>query len=632
MSVEDPTFAFAVALGAGVAAQALAHHLRIPGIVLFLAAGVVLGPDVLGVVRPDALQGGLQALVSLAVAVILFEGGLNLNIDSLLHQAKTIRRLVTLGATVTAVGGTLAARLLMEWEWSTSILFGTLVIVTGPTVISPLVRRIRLTPRVRTILEAEGVLIDPIGAIIAVVTLEMVLADTAGSAALGLLGIPTRLLVGAMFGVAGGSLMAFLMAREGLVPEDIRNVFTLATLLTLYAVSEAVLPESGILAAPVAGIVVGNARTRLHAELLEFKEQVTVMLVAMLFVLLAADVRVAEVIELGWAGIATIAVLMFVVRPVGVLLCTAGSDLTAKERTFIAWLGPRGIVAAAVASLFAQQLEAEGFGEGSELRALTFLVIAVTVSIQGLSGGPLASLLGLRRRSHTGYAIVGANALGRTLARALADGGQEVVLIDSNPQEALAAEDAGLSVIHGNAHDDHILERADAEGRSGVAMLTGNGDANLLIARHVREVTRIPQRFVCVARSRTGMPVEQIRKRGLAVLFGHPIDIHHWITVAGGDAQIERWRFEGADEAAATEFIRSGGGSADMSLLALGLEQRRGSTPVDDSTVIKSGDVVSLMAAPDASGNVQARLASTGWVPLEATDRAAGQVAERKDA
>lgn len=610
-TVNDPTLTFALAVGAGVLAQVLAHHLRVPGIVVFLAVGVYLGPDVLGIVRPDALGDGLGTVVGLAVAVILFEGGLNLNVDRLRRQRKTIRRLITVGAVITATGGTLAAKVLMGWDWSTSILFGTLVIVTGPTVIGPLVRRIRLAPRLRTILEAEGVLIDPIGAIIAVVTLEVLLATTPGSAAIGLLGIPTRLLIGFFAGVAGGFLIAFVLRREALVPEEIRNVFTLAMVLALYAISEAILPETGILAAPVAGIVVGNARAHLD-ELMEFKEQVTSMLVAMLFVLLAADVRLMEVFSLGWRGVGTIAVLMLVVRPVEVAICTMGSDLSTKERAFLAWLGPRGIVAAAVASVFAQQLESQGLGVGLELRALVFLVIAVTVSVQGLSSGYLAATLGLRRAQNHGYVVVGANPLGRALGGALEDAGHEVVLIDANPQEAHAAEEAGLAVVYGNANDDRVMERADVEGRRGVVMVTGNEDANLLIAKQVRARTRAPQRYACVARGHSGMATRQLREQGVAVLFGRPIEIQLWIDALRAGCEISRWRFERGDERHATEMIRDGRGM-DARVLALTLERGRAAAPVHDGTEIRSGDVVTLVAAADVSNQAWTRLADAGW-------------------
>jgi Trk K+ transport system NAD-binding subunit len=336
------------------------------------------------------------------------------------------------------------------------------------------------------------------------------------------------------------------------------------------------------------------------------------MLVAMLFVLLAADVRLADVLDLGWGGVGTIALLMFVVRPLGVAVCTSGSDLTTKERGFIAWLGPRGIVAAAVASVFAQQLESAGLGQGLELRALVFLVIAVTVTVQGLSSGYLASVLGLRRRRNSGYAIVGANALGRTLGRALLDAGNEVVLVDSNPQEAHAAEDAGLTVIFGNANDTRILERADVEGRRGVVMATGNGDANLLIAKHVRAVTRAPQRYVCVARGGSGMAAQQLRDEGLAVLFGRPIEIQLWLHALRADGATSTWRFVRGDEEAATELIRSGGGT-EARMLALTLGRGRATVPVDDRTEVRVGDAVGFVTLPDTRANAWARLADAGW-------------------
>jgi len=397
--VTSAAFTFAVALAAGMVAQVLGRHLRIPGIVLLLLAGVLLGPDVSGIVQPQTLGSGLGIIVSAAVAVILFEGGLHLDIGRLRREAVTIRRLVTLGAAVTAVVATFAARFLMEWPWQVAIPFGTLVVVTGPTVITPLLRRIRVNRNLHTILEAEGVLIDPIGAIIAVVALEVVLAQELGTAARGLLGIPTRLLFGLATGVVGGFAMAKLLQIENLVPERLESILILALLLLLNEFSNAVMPESGIMAAPVAGMVVGNLPSGARSSLKEFKEQITIMLIGLLFVLLAADVRIAEVTGLGWRGVATVLVLMVVARPLDVAASTAGSALTWRDRAFIAWLGPRGIVAAAVASVFAHELTGAGITQGIELRALVFLVIAATVLLQGLSGGLAASLLGVRRRS-----------------------------------------------------------------------------------------------------------------------------------------------------------------------------------------------------------------------------------------
>jgi len=366
---------------------------------LLLAAGVLLGPDVANLVDPAGLGDGLHMIVGFAVAVILFEGGLNLQIGHLRGKAQVIRRLITIGAIITAVGGAVAAHWLMGWDWSLSIIFGTLITVTGPTVVNPIMRRIHLQPNLRTILEAEGVLIDPIGAIFAVVTLEVLLELTGAGggsrAAEELLGLPYRLGMGLLIGVTGGLTIGFLLKRRRVVPQGLENILALALVLAGFQISNALIPESGILTVAIAGIVVGNMGIALHRDLLEFKEQLTTLLIGLLFVLLAADVRLADVLALGWPGVATVAALMFVVRPADVAFSTAGSELNGRERAFLAWLAPRGIVAFSVSSLFAERLTAAGFAGGVELGALVFLVIGVTVLIQGGLAAPVASVLGV---------------------------------------------------------------------------------------------------------------------------------------------------------------------------------------------------------------------------------------------
>jgi len=265
----------AVALAAGILAQILARQLRLPGIVLLLAFGVALGPDGLAWVEPHALGEGLFGLIDVGVAVILFEGGLNLEISRLRRQEGPIRRLITIGALVTLVGATLAVRLLLLWPWSLSVLFGSLVVVTGPTVVTPLVRELRLRPELKTVIEAEGVLIDPIGAILAVVTLQIVLVP--GAFAGELAGLIGRLAFGLVAGGLGGLLLGGLLRVRGLVPRGLENVFSLATVVLLFAGCDQVMSTSGILAVTVAGVVVGNLGTPVDRDLREFKDQLTVM-------------------------------------------------------------------------------------------------------------------------------------------------------------------------------------------------------------------------------------------------------------------------------------------------------------------------------------------------------------------
>jgi NhaP-type Na+/H+ or K+/H+ antiporter len=246
----------ALALAAGMVAQALARHLRIPGIVLLLAAGVLLGPDGLRIIHPEVLGHGLQDLIGFSVAVILFEGGLNLEWRRIRRQARAIRRLLSLGALVTAVGGALAVRLALDWAWPMAVLFGTLVIVTGPTVITPLLRRIKVRRDLETILETEGVIVDAIGAVVAIVTLEVVLGASGESLALGFLHLPSRLVFGIVFGLAGGILLAALLRWRRVVPEGLENIFTLSLALAIFQLSNALMEETGIVSVIVAGMVV----------------------------------------------------------------------------------------------------------------------------------------------------------------------------------------------------------------------------------------------------------------------------------------------------------------------------------------------------------------------------------------
>lgn len=395
--IHTPGLTFAVALAAGMLTHVVARKLQVPELVLLLAVGVLLGPEILGVIRPESLGTALDYVVGMSVAVILFEGGLNLNLGRLRGEQVIVRRLVTLGALITAMGGTLAARHVMGWDLRVSFLFGSLVVVTGPTVITPLVRRISVRSNLRTILEAEGVLIDPIGAIGAVVVLEFVLTSAEPGVDPGmteLLRLPTRLLLGAGIGVAGGITMGLLLCNEEFLPRGLENVTTLALVLALFEVSEAIQAESGIMAAAVAGIVVGNMETHVEEELKHFKEQLTVMLLGLLFVLLASTVELEAIAGLGWRGIATVAVLMVVVRPASIWLCSLGTGLDLREKLFLGWISPRGIVAAAVASLFARTLPGDA-ADGAAFQALVFSVIAVTVAVQGGTAQWVVDRLGL---------------------------------------------------------------------------------------------------------------------------------------------------------------------------------------------------------------------------------------------
>ena len=600
MDLQSAALTLGLAMAAGVTAQVLARHLAVPGIVVLLAAGVLLGPDAMGLIRPALLGDALHALVGFAVAVILFAGAMNLDLRRLGQERVAIRRLVTYGAVVAAIAAALVARLLLGWEWRLAALFGTLMIVTGPTVVTPLVRRLRLREPVGTILEAEGVLIDPIGAIIAVVALEVLYAGanpfvrTFDTAAAGLT-------VGAVVGfVAGGSIVLLLRPR-GLVPVGFENILTLSLVMLTFQLSEAIRPESGLSAVVAAGLIVGNVRTRVSRELLEFKEQLTVFMIGVLFVLLAADVRMQDVQALGWPGVATVGLLILLVRPLQVWLCTAGAGLTSQERAFLAFMAPRGIVAAAVASLFAQYLTDREIPGGEPLRALVFLVIAGTVTFYGLTSGLLAGALGLRRPTRSGYAFLGANSLAIELARALELHPKNVIIADSNSDRVAEARAKGFTVIQGQGLDAEVIRALEPETRAGCIALTPNEEVNLLFVRSVREETRTPALYLAVRRDSGGIPADAVRSAHAGVLFGRPCDLEEWIKgLDDGTVKVEvRARTEA-----------SAGGEAlqeELSLLILAVRRRGRRSPYNDVTRLTNVDEV--VVAIDAPRREQAEAA-----------------------
>jgi len=611
IDLDNPALTLGLALAAGMTAQAVARHLRLPGIVLLLGAGFVTGPDGAGLIRPQLLGEMLPMLIGFAVAVILFEGGMNLEIKRLRRSATSIRRLITIGALVTWIGGALAARWSMGWSWQLSLLFGSLVIVTGPTVINPLMRRLRVRRRVATILEAEGVLIDAVGAITAVVALEV--AINAADFSHGVEELLLRLGFGSLLGVAFGLLTAGLLRWHHLVPEGLENMLTLALVLAVFQFSDAVLAESGIVVVTLAGLVVGNVKTHALEDLRDFKEQLTTLLIGMLFVILAADVRLAEIIDLGWRGAATVAALMLIVRPLNVAVSTFGTEVTGRERAFLAWMAPRGIVSAAVASLFAQQLGARGVAEASQLQALVFLVIAATVLIQGLSGGPLARLLGIQLRTNSGYTILGASRLGFELGRLLQSQEHEIVFLDSNPRACQRAEAEGFRVLFGNALGESVLQRAQLESRAGCLAVTANEEVNFLFASHAVEDYGAPRAWVALRRGHDTVRREMLARSGAKVLFGTPRTLDLWsLRLEKDEARVEAW----SAQHAADLFPETGKG-VDPRDFILPLAIRRGESvrPVDEETTLRKGDVISIVVL------VARREAADQWLGANGLER-----------
>lgn len=609
----NPALTIALALVVGIGMQAIAHHIRVPGIVLLLAAGVVFGPDGLGVIRPELLGPALNILIGFAVAVILFEGGLSLKFSRLKQERKSIRYLILIGGAITVAGGAVSARFILGWPWQTAALFGTLVMVTGPTVINPLLKRLKVKRSVATVLEAEGVMIDAIGAVVAIVALEAALSPTHSSPAIWLWHVVSRLGFGMICGALIGMALVGVFRLRRLIPQGTENVFTLCTVLGLFQVANVILPESGIAAVTMAGVVVGNFGTHVLEDLSEFKEELTVMLIGMLFVLLAADVRMEQVQALGWPGVATVLTLMLVVRPVAVFAGTQLSELKWREKLFIAWIGPRGIVAAAVASLFAAGLINRGLPGGYELRALVFLVIAATVVSAGLTGGVVASILGVRRPSNFGWVIMGANELARAMAKLLKESGQEVVCIDSNTRHCRAAKNDCTRVICGNGLEPRYLSRAEIDTRKGAIALTSNEEVNYLFLQRVKAEIKEIFLFSALQAGSTSLTEEMLSQQSAEVVFGVPVNVDLWThRFQQRQVFLQKWEYAGGSEEDFNVLEYS-----PKSLILAGVVRGGTLSPASNWLKLKKGDEADFFVFGPEAKQAEDFLLKTGWQPLE---------------
>ena len=587
--MNNPALTIGLSMVLGMLAQVGSKHLHLPGIVLLLLSGILFGPDGLNWIKPDSLGPGLHILVGFAVAIILFEGGMNLRISRIIRERNAIRGLITIGALCTLIGGTLITIIFLGWDFRTSILFGTLIIVTGPTVITPLLKRIRVHHGVSTILEAEGILLDAIGAIIAVVALEIAISPSGLSFVKGFYHIISRLAIGGILGVTGGFLLTALFRFRTLIPNGLENVFILSWVIALFQISNTISPESGIAAVTIAGMTIGNSKTYIQQDLLEFKEQLTVLMIGMLFILLSADVRIEQIYNLGYPGLLAVVLLIMVVRPISVFIGTKHSGLNLNQKLLLSWIAPRGIVAAAVASLFVYELEQHGF-DGTQLRALVFLLIIITVLSAGLTGGFIAKNLNLKRKSQSGWIILGAHEVSRLLSRLLKQAGDDIICIDEDPNLCLEAEHEGIKVFFGNALDDRTLQRAEPDTRKGIIALSGNEEVNYIFSQRAKHLSKEMSVLIGIKDSFEGITPGMIKDAGGKIPFGHSADMDYWCSlIKQGKTSYSSYvytldkKFDLSDE------------TMKGFLLPVVIMQKKSLEPVHSSMKIKKGNLVTFL-------------------------------------
>lgn len=491
--LNSPLLTLGVALTVGVLATLVARRVGVPTIVALLVSGMICG--VSGVVKPETLgEGGLDALVRGAVFIILFEGSLSLQPSAWRAHGGPIASLVTVGASVTWLGSTLAAHYVLGLNWWVATITGAVLIVTGPTVVIPLLRAVRPNARLREILRWEGILIDPIGAIAAVVAFEFVVSalDVGSGESLTMLSAVVvygwHTLAGILCGVTGGLVINFGLRLPYLVPRDLATPFAFAAMLAAALAAEMWQPEAGIFAAPVAGVCVAMLNPPRLSEIERFNGELTTMLLAVLFVILAADVDPESVWNLGASG------LLFLVALQGVRLCsvavsTIGSALSWRERLFLGWLAPRGIVAASMASVFGAVLASETALVGADqIVPVTFLVITGTVVVQGLGARFVGRLLGVLAPEARNIVIAGATNFSINLALALQEAGVEVAIVDKNEEKVAMAEGAGILAYAGDVLAPASYHDLDLESTGAYLAATSSDKVNGLAALLASEI------------------------------------------------------------------------------------------------------------------------------------------------
>ena len=477
----------------GILAQWVAWKFKIPAILPLILIGLLVGPistlfteDGHKIIEPiwNGQKGlfpgdGLYYFVSLAISIILFEGGLTLKRDEIKNVGSSITKLITIGAGITFFGAGLLAHYYFGLRWELSFLFSALIIVTGPTVITPILRNIPLKKDVSAVLKWEGILIDPIGALVAVLVFEFIsVGGGGGYTKTALLDFGKIILFGTTFGFTFAHALAYVI-NKNFVPHYLLNVVSLSTVLLVFVESELFAHESGLLAVVVMGMVMGNIKLLNIKELLYFKESLSVLLISILFILLSANVNIEDLLLLEtWNTLWLFLCVVFIVRPIAVFVSTAKSKLKLNEKIFISWVGPRGIVAAGIASLFGSKLIRQGV-EGAELiTPLVFMIVLGTVLLNATTARFFSKIMGVYLTESDGILIVGASKFSRVISIYLVSQGRHVVLIDSNDANIEKAKRLGLEAFSADIYTESISNNIELNDVGYLISFTGNSDIN----------------------------------------------------------------------------------------------------------------------------------------------------------
>jgi NhaP-type Na+/H+ or K+/H+ antiporter len=491
----------------GIAAQWLAWRLGLPAILLLLIAGFTVGPAT-GFLRPDHLFGDtLFPAVSVAVAIILFEGGLMLRFSKIAEIRNIVLRMVTLGAFLTWSLSTVAAWLILDFRFDVALLLGAILVVTGPTVIVPLLRHMNLKPRVASLVRWEGIVNDPVGAVLAVLVFQAILAGGFQAATIEVLeGLALTLTVGTALAGIGAGILIVALDRYW-VPDFLENPVTLALVVTVFAGANLVQAEAGLVAVTLMGIILANQQIVKVGHIVEFKENLRVLLISTLFIVLAARLEVETITSLPERSVVFLVVLILLVRPLAIFGATIGTQLSWRSRLFIGLMAPRGIVAAAVASVFGFQLAEQGIPHAEQLLSEAFLVITGTVAFYGLASRYIADVLDLSQPEAEGVVLAGSHSWALDIAEAIDSLGFDVEIIAQDPSDVESAHRAGVRAHHGSAASHDLVEELDLSGFGIFVALTATDEVNILADMEFAEA--FGREHVYHLATREGRPTEE---------------------------------------------------------------------------------------------------------------------------
>ena len=519
----------------GIFAQWLAWRLKLPAILPLILIGLLVGPiatlytdDGSKLIEPiwNGKNGlfpgeGLYYFVSLAISIILFEGGLTLKRSEIANVGPVITKLITIGTLVTFIFAGLAAHFIFDLNWQMSFLFSALIIVTGPTVITPILRNIPLKKDVSAVLKWEGILIDPIGALVAVLVFNFI--NVGGGqeyTTTALIEFGKILLFGFTFGFTFAHALAYVI-RRNMIPHYLMNVVALSVVLLVFVESDIFAHESGLLAVVVMGMVLGNMNLPNIKELLYFKESLSVLLISILFILLAANINIEDMLLIyNWKTTLLFLVVVFLIRPLGVFTSTRGSDLKTNEKLFISWVGPRGIVAAGIASLFGSKLMAQGEPGAEYITPLVFMIVLGTVLLNATTARLFARVAGVYLKNSDGILIVGASKPARLLGNYLRKNNRHVVLIDNNERHIEHAQKLGVEALTANIYSDALTDNIELNDVGFLFAMTGNDEINSYAIDKFRDIFGENGSFRLV----NDLEMTEMAKSSKEALFSHKDD------------------------------------------------------------------------------------------------------------